>query len=314
MAPRHRLINWNNIYVSYASILLPRGVTFHRKEDEDFFAFAKKKAKTLLIPYYIYSCYFLAKPIAVLLLPQLNAEFQTGRNYANIGKQFIDVLFLGKGLWFLTAYFVGELLMYGTVSLSKGKNSKLFILCIGIISLLLYSIYHDGLSLVGLPFDADQGVQVLGYMCFGYCSKTWLLSAPRKSAAVIVLTSATLLAPTAMFVIRHNGFGRIILGMFAALSGIFLIIGLSILIGHSKSLSSIGRNSLVYYVLNALTLNVCKLLVFRILGINATALPWLVQFAVGAAVTLTALLLLAIENRIVQRWLWWSIGKPRPVK
>jgi bacteriorhodopsin len=69
----------------------------------------------------------------------------------------------------------------------------------------------------------------------------------------------------------------------------------------------------VYYALNALTLNICKLGVFRVLNIDATAWPWIGQLLMGIVVTILALALLAIENAIVQRWLWWTIGKPRPV-
>lgn len=60
--------------------------------------FLKVKAKTLLIPYYLYSLYFIAKPIAVLLIPSLGASMQANHDYSNIGLQLYDVLINGSGL------------------------------------------------------------------------------------------------------------------------------------------------------------------------------------------------------------------------
>lgn len=76
-----------------------------------------RKAKTLLVPYYVFSLYFLAKPFAILLIPSMRAAFQTSHDYG-IAHQFLDVLVMGNGLWFLMAFFVGECLMYGLTSLT----------------------------------------------------------------------------------------------------------------------------------------------------------------------------------------------------
>lgn len=91
------------------------GLTFSRRGG--FKAFLARKAKTLLVPYYVFSLYFLAKPFAILLIPSMRATFQTSHDYG-IAHQFLDVLVMGNGLWFLMAFFVGECLMYGLTSLT----------------------------------------------------------------------------------------------------------------------------------------------------------------------------------------------------
>lgn len=84
------------------------GLTFSRRGG--FKAFLARKAKTLLVPYYVFSLYFLAKPFAILLIPSMRATFQTSHDYG-IAHQFLDVLVMGNGLWFLMAFFVGECLI-----------------------------------------------------------------------------------------------------------------------------------------------------------------------------------------------------------
>lgn len=81
------------------------GLTFSMRGG--FRSFLIRKARTQLIPYYVFSLYFLAKPIAILLIPSMRSTFQTQHNY-NLVHQFIDVLIMGNGLWFLMAFFIGE--------------------------------------------------------------------------------------------------------------------------------------------------------------------------------------------------------------
>ena len=96
------------------------GLTFSRRGG--FKAFLVRKAKTLLIPYYIFSLYFIAKPLAVILIPSLSNTFHSSHDYGNAGRQVFNVLIMGDGLWFLMAFFVGELLMYGLTSLFRSHH------------------------------------------------------------------------------------------------------------------------------------------------------------------------------------------------
>lgn len=287
------------------------GMTFSMRGG--FRQFLVRKIKTLLVPYYIFSLYFLAKPFAVLLVPKLRAELNAGRSYSSIGKQFIDVLIMGEGLWFLMAFFVGELLMYAVATVANRKEQCwLLIIITGLIAIIVYSLYHDVLSLPKLPFQLDRGVQVLGYMCLGYAFKRTLIALTRQQGAVLFLLGTPLFSILAIINCLCTPIIASLEAILAAFTGSVAVIGLSVTITHNHVFASIGKNSLVYYALNALTLNICKLGVFRVLNIDATAWPWIGQLLMGVAVTILALALLAIENAIVQRWLWWTIGKPHP--
>lgn len=94
--------------------------------------------------------------------------------------------------------------------------------------------------------------------------------------------------------------------------GTFAVIWLCIAVGSCRMLAYIGRYSLVYYALNALTLNLVKIGLFRVIGIDVASTPWFSQLLAGLAATALALVILTIANLFVQRWMWWAIGKKRP--
>jgi uncharacterized membrane protein len=67
---------------------------------------------------------------------------------------------------------------------------------------------------------------------------------------------------------------------------------LSIIIGHSHILQYIGEHSIVFYALNALMLNIAKLVTFRILNINASSFSAPVQWLIGILVAVFAMTLM----------------------
>ena len=155
--------------------------------------------------------------------------------------------------------------------------------------------------------------KVLGYMCLGYAFKQALITLTRRQGAILFLLGTSLFSILAIINSLCTPAIASFESILAAVTGSVAVIGISVAITHHRVFSSIGKNSLVYYALNALTLNICKLGVFRVLNIDATAWPWIGQLLMGIVVTILALALLAIENAIIQRWLWWTIGKPCPV-
>lgn len=154
------------------------GLTFSRRGG--FKAFLARKAKTLLVPYYVFSLYFLAKPFAILLIPSMRATFQTSHDYG-ITHQFLDVLIMGNGLWFLMAFFVGECLMYGLTSLTDDGR---VLAAIGMAFVILSTFVSSQTGWPALPFQIAAGVKAAGYMCVGYVLKEWLKAIPRGRAGV----------------------------------------------------------------------------------------------------------------------------------
>lgn len=275
--------------------------------------FLARKAHTLLVPYYLFSLYFLAKPIALLLSPKLAGTFKTEHAYS-IGHQFYDVLINGNGLWFLWAYFVGEIITYAVVKLVRVRTYDVWI---GLLFMGFYFLLIRTAPTLHLPFQFLQGVEVSGFMLLGLAARRLLFSAQRSLAVVLFFVVVTG-AYVGFAIVALSGqisaagstgwFGAA--AMFAGVAGCVL---LAVLIGHSKVLEYVGKHSLVYYAVNALMLNVAKLVAFRILHIPGASLPVVGQWVVGLFVTVLAMVFMTLADLFIQRWMWWSIGAAKPV-
>jgi hypothetical protein len=261
----------------------------------------------------VFSLYFLAKPLALLLAPGLARVFKTGHDYS-MGRDFYDVLVNGNGLWFLWAYFVGELVTYGIVRLVRSRS---YDAGIGLLLIACYLAVSHVLPSLQLPFRMMQGVEVAGFMLLGLAARNLLLTPWRGTSTALLLASAAVYVACAFAAVpTQTGIGSpsswfAVLGMFA---GVAVCVFLSALIGRSRVLEYVGRHSIVFYALNALMLNAAKLMVFRVLRVNGAALPAAGQWAVGVLVTVLAMLFMAVADLFVQRWMWWSIGTAKPVR
>lgn len=290
------------------------GLTFSRRGG--FKAFLVRKAKTLLIPYYIFSLYFIAKPLAVILIPSLSNTFHSSHDYGNAGRQVFNVLIMGDGLWFLMAFFVGELLMYGLTSLFRSHHPHGGVLLCGVL-LIVLTFMNNGVAFpaIMLPFQIIKGCQVAGFMAVGYAVHDKLLAISRVQSippTVGLITVYVISAVASLYagLPRHTLWAVNLIAAVAGAGGFSL---LCTAIQHSSLLSRLGRDSLVFYAVNAISLNVAKLIMFRLAGIDATQWPFAGQLMMGIITTAFAMVVMAAVDAIVQRYLWWSIGKPRPI-
>lgn len=281
------------------------GITFSSRRA--FPDFLKLKAKTLLIPYYVFSLYFLTKPIAALVRPNLVSEVQANQAYgANIGKAFYDVLIGGQGLWFLWAYFVGELIVYPLSRIFKAAGQYALT---GIIFIAAATAFPVCFPHIAIPFCFVTGVKVAGFILLGILCRDWLKSLARTPAlmmfavAMVAFIGVAMLgnSVSAMLVKELWNFLAMFLGVAAA---VFLSIGIM----HSAVLEHIGRYSLSFYVVNALTLNVGKILFFRVLHIDGQHASMGMQWIYGIIVILFCLALLWVEDLLIRKLIPWSLG------
>lgn len=282
------------------------GLTFGMRGG--FKAFLIRKAKTLLVPYYVFSLYFLAKPIAILAIPSMRSAFQTSHNYG-LTHQFVDVLIMGNGLWFLMAFFVAEVMMYGLVSITKNNHVMLTVTGIGLI---LISYAANGfVSKLPVPFQLWKGIEITGFMALGYVLREWLKVLNQRRAAVYATLGFVALCAFAWVALSEQVPASVkwIVLLLAAVTGAFAFTFLCIAITRCGWLAYIGRASLVFYALNALTLNISKFGVFRVLRLNITNSCFAIQLGGGLIVTALALSLLYFENLFVQKYMPWSIGR-----
>ncbi len=284
------------------------GLTFSSRRP--FPEFLKVKAKTLLVPYYIFSLYFLAKPIAALFSPSLVDSIQANQDYAaNIGMHSYNILINGSALWFLWAYFIGELIVY---PLSKLLSSHWQYSICGLVLIAGSTTFASCFPSVTLPFCMVKGVEVAGYILIGLTCKQFLSHVHRKPSLLISAALFALLIGTASLAahIEQRGW-RITCNTVGAFIGVAMAVCLSIAIYHNGVLEHIGRHSLSFYVVNAFTLNVGKIVFFKLLGIESTSASPLMQWIYGILLTVFCLALLWVEDIIIRTLIPWSVGLER---
>ena len=283
------------------------GVTFNNRRS--FGEFVARKAKTLLVPYYLFSLYFLAKPIACLLIPSLAATFQSAHDYS-IALQFFDVLVMGNGLWFLMALFIAECFVYPMSKVLNGNPLKCTVA--GVAMILLYRILQAlGIDVI-VPFKLVRALEVSGFMCWGIALKKLVDALGSKSiwlgtalSLVMTIVLSYFALTGQVFIIKEGA------SILTALTGTSLCVLVSKICEHNSSLAYIGKCSLVFYAVNALCLNVAKLGMFRVLHSNLMNSNFAMQFVGGAVCTVLAMGFMQLANVIVRRWLPWTIGISR---
>ena len=289
------------------------GLTF--SYGRPFLSFLKRKVFTLLIPYYIFSIYFLIKPILVMVSPAVSSGLRSDHNYA-IAHQLYDVLINGNGLWFLWAYFWGEMISYLVCRYLK-KQSKLtgsVLIPAGLCLIILSTVLSNIPEFPTLPFRILSGIKVAGFIVMGLTAKEFFLGfqkRERKGSFALFLLFSLLFGTTAVAVSDANGLLKIVYSFVAMFLGVFAATFLSMFISRNRILEYIGKNSIVFYALNAFTLNIAKIIFFKVLSINGSAVPVVAQFIIGVVITVFSLVLLYGEDLFVRRFMRWSIGAQR---
>lgn len=172
------------------------------------------------------------------------------------------------------AFFVAELLTYLLTTLLVNGYIRFAFSMLLIAGTFIWYAYNPTSD---LPFQFMKGLQISGFMLIGITTKELLLHIVRIHVAIIAISSIFIMGACECFILLNYvsfPLEHATIAMFAAIVGAIGFICFSIIVSRSRLLSYIGRNSLVYYALNALTLNIVKLSVFRlgfpVLGLKAS--------------------------------------------
>lgn len=288
------------------------GLTFSSRKP--FLDFLKSKAKTLLIPYYVFSLYFLTKPIALLMLPSLAGSMRIDTDYTSgIARQFYDILINGSGLWFLWAYFIGEMMVF---PLSRLYTARWQYILSSFAFIGIYVSITNAFPSFSLPFCALRGIEVAGFILLGKACKDFLISiTSRLVSGGLFLSSLTLFSLSILWELNAaTHWGHIIGSTVAMFLGVGLSVFFSIFIARNTVIEYIGRHSLSFYAVNAFTLNIGKMVFFKIIHINGLHSSILLQWIIGILLVTFCLILLAIEDIIIRKLIPWSLGIKRQKK
>lgn len=299
----HSATEWIYLFHMPAFFLLG-GLTFRRAQQ--WHSFVVKKIKTLLVPYLFFSLYFLAKAAVTAGGTDVVSAVMTS---------VIDVYIFGHGLWFLAAYFVGELIAY--VILDVVHCDGVACVAVGLILYVLSFVCFDVIDVYLLPmppFELVNGCKAAGLICVGSSLRP-LLPATRPSGTLFPVL-ALFLSAIAFGVSGVQALSDAIViprwfaEAIAALSGSLMLVFLALLMANNALLTSIGRQSLAYYVVAPELTNVVKLFVLAALGssVDVTELSAAFQWVLGLTMTVAILALSWPVCRLIRRLMPWSLG------
>lgn len=272
-------------------------------------SFIKKKARSLLLPYFFFSAlsyvfwYFITRNFSFSpgenvdpMYPFTGIFLSTPENYG---------LTYNPAIWFLTCLFIVEFIFFLYHKLSKGHGIWFFILFIGVAG--YATTFFDYV----LPWNGFVALTALVFYGIGYQTKhLW-----SERSWVVTIPSVTILFSLVYFIqslnperidMRANILGE---GMYFYLAALLGITAFLIFIqkwDHSRPLLFLGKNSIVILVLHMPILNVVR--AFFHYGLNvdlsiANTLPWTILF------TATTLLLTIPFIFLFNRFPWF-LGKP----
>lgn len=313
------------------------GVVLHVR-GRDLGSFARRRARGLLVPYYAFSLYYLLKPVALALVPALEDSFAI-EGTQDLATSAWNVLVMGEGLWFLWAYFWGQLLAFLALRALVGPDDEglgergrvLACTLVGVLLVLASQLWWTVGPEVKLPLCLLRGVEAAGYILLGAALREALAHVPRGVLVPLALALAVALALVARCVMPDLYVTQEYVALFPggespalalavlqaafmlllALTGILAVAFLSLALGKYGPLRELGRRSLVLYALSAPSMNLCKLLLFSLVGVDLHNAPFVAQLAVGLLLALVSVLILVPVERLIRRHLPFLLGRPR---
>lgn len=252
-----------------------------RPSDISVWSFIKKKSRSLLLPYFLFSAityliwFFILRHFSFTpgegvnpINPFIGIFLSTPENYQ---------LTYNPAIWFLTCLFLVELLFFLYHRITTGKFLLLFLATSGGIGYFTTSLEF------ALPWNAFVALTALVFYGLGYATKhywkelSWSKVIPISSILfflIFILQSFS----SERVDLRGNIIGDSgILFYVAAIAGIAAFILFIIKIQYSKTLLFLGKNSIVILLVHMPILNLVRAGMHYGVGIDldiANTLPW----------------------------------------
>lgn len=282
------------------------GLTMHL--DGDFRTFVWKRFRRLIVPYYVFSLYALGKIVLKILSPSTFAGFHSkdmSGPWQEVGNIFLGNSF---GLWFFWALFWGDIVMF----LLHKLPSRNWTILASIVGLTLWCIVST--HPIALPFQLAATAEAVGFSAIGYLTSTRLMGelnrvsgrmpAAASAVAFTLLVMVKMLLPGTTII-------QFLLTVLLAITGSFMVMFISVLLPAFSWLTYIGRNTIVFYGLNGLSLAMAKALFFHIVPTKLVTSTIWPQLASGAVVIVIACIICWIASQIINKWCPWAIGMKR---
>jgi fucose 4-O-acetylase-like acetyltransferase len=277
--------------------------------DTEFGPSVWKRFRRLIVPYYFFSLYAIGKIVLKLLSPAAFDSFHGSVMQGGV-QELLKILFgEAEGLWFFWALFWGDLMLWA-INRFLGRKGIIFLVPVALVMWRLLIAYP-----VSLPFQLPLAFEAAAFTAIGFLLSQRILHLGIRDVQIRIIFSAIVFAGAAWIFHTLSGesvFATMLPAMLAAVSGSFMIIYVSMLMPTFRWLSYVGRNTIVFYGLNGLSLALARVVVFHILSTRIVSSMLILQLLSGVVVIALACGICSCAEKIISRWMWWAIGaRPR---
>lgn len=190
---------------------LVSGMTFRREKYATAWAFIKRRARTLLLPYVMFSLLTWAFWAVFSLVTHRHADIFSPLWQTVIAQGSGEFITFNPPLWFITCLFVVEVLYYYIDKLPEWANVLLCVGCAFVGNWMVRGPYHETFCL--LPWNLECAMSALLFYCSGnvltkhhsfHEIQDWILRRKAVSVLLIIFVTAAL-----VFISHWNGHASI---------------------------------------------------------------------------------------------------------
>lgn len=232
------------------------GVVFHY-EEYDFLQLAKKQAKVLLYPYYIWAAFSI---VVYFSMGHFIGESLAG----HMGYSLPETIYLSligysptnRPLWFLPCLYVMQLLLLCCIRLEAMLQKKQFFRCVVIVICIFFAGLYSYFPHYKIPFAIDKAVALFPFIYSGYIvrKREGANEAGKKqcfSAITFLLFGLIIgIALNSQLDYRNLILGNPIFFYISAVACVIGICGICKCLRANKVLSYVGKNTMPILVLH----------------------------------------------------------------
>lgn len=300
-----------------------QGVVFSvsKSEQRPFKEFVKKKAYSLLLPYYIFAVISTVVMFFVACFIK-NPEL----DFIRKGPELIKNIIIGdceanRPLWFLPCTFVLSLISYSIIKLSNRSKDHRFkytiLIVTAILSCVLLWITEEYTDIRFLPWKIDGAIHMVSFFLFGYMLNELgiffkILKMPMALKVIIIIVFLTIGAVCGVWnevaVYRSNYYGNIGLFLVSAAFTIMGICVLSIVLPNAKIIISVGKSTLCILLMHKFPV----LLFQKVIPFTGVLLKSQLVF-VGIVISVFSIIVCYIAEIIIEKVCPFIIGRYKKV-
>ena len=289
------------------------GFLFKEKE-YNFWDYFKKKLKSLIVPYFSFGIFYyilyLMHSFTISSKLNFNVIFQLFADNTNFP--------IGGAIWFLTALFFTEIIY---IYIYKKKRNK-YVLNTIIILITIFGMISKNILPYRLPLALDASFVGLGFYHIGFLLRknmgkkyiNKLLNIKYSKFMILLIFAIFLIFLNDSVNMRTCDYGNFVLFWIVSVLFSILMINLSKYIDKFKNMISIkvkkvlkyiGKNSLVYMLLNQAVFIVFKQITNKIIFTNILSF-----LGIKLLILVITIIIIYVINKIINKtWLKVFIGK-----